>query len=126
MTLVDTSVWVRALMGKPEYQTKLDSLLARRTAGGHELVHGELLAGDTGGRVHLLRDYRELLWAPRLPHDRVAAWARQHKLCGRGVGWIDLHLLASAQEQHWPLWTADERLAELAHELRLAYASGNT
>ncbi|TAN21467.1 MAG: PIN domain-containing protein [Acidobacteria bacterium] len=126
MTLVDTSVWVRALMGKLEYQAKLDGLLARRIAGGHELVHGELLAGDTGGRARLLRDYRELPWAPRLPHEQVAAWARRHQLCGRGVGWIDLHLLAAAQQQNWPLWTADERLADLAQELRLAYAPGNT
>ncbi|MGH9475293.1 MAG: PIN domain-containing protein [Terriglobales bacterium] len=121
MILADTSVWVRGLMGREGVRSTLDALLRDHAIGGHELVDGELLAGDTGGRERMLRDYRLLPWAHRLDHDRIATWARQRRLCGCGVGWIDLHLLAAAEAAGWLLWTADERLAALARELHRAW-----
>jgi predicted nucleic acid-binding protein len=53
MVLVDTSVWIRFLAGREPYATELDSLPERDEVAGHDLVFGELLIGDTGGRRKL-------------------------------------------------------------------------
>ena len=44
-----------------------------------------------------------------------------HKLYGKGIGWIDVHLLVSARLSHALLWSLDTRLMEAARELRVAY-----
>src|SRR5688572_13738441 len=95
MVLVDTSIWIRFLAGKQPYSRQLDRLLERDEVCGHELVFGELLIGDRGGRSELLTAYSQMHQAASIPHDEVVAFVRARRLHGRGVGWIDIHLLAS-------------------------------
>ena len=121
MVLVDTSVWIRALGGRAPFATELQRLLDREEAAGHDLVYGELLIGDRGGRSKLLAAYEQMHQARAVPHRDVVAFVRHRKLHGRGVGWIDIHLLASAIAGRFQLWTADPRLATLARELGAAY-----
>ena len=121
MILVDTSVWVRGLRGAQAYQPYLDQLLASRAVGAHALIHGELLAGDSGGRRDLLAAMELLPWASTLNHEEAVTFARAHKLPGRGLAWIDMHLLASAAQQGWRLWSADERLATAANEMGIGW-----
>jgi hypothetical protein len=103
------------------FQKPLDELLAAGLVGAHELVHGELLAGDSGGRRRLL-DFLELLpWAPTLPHLEAASFAREHQLSGRGLAWIDLHLLTSTCRQAWRIWSADQYLAAAAAEMGIGW-----
>ncbi len=71
----------------------------------------------------LLNSYGLISRVPDIAHAEVTAFVRTHKLHGRGIGWIDAHLLASAVVADTPLWTADERLARLAGELGIAYRS---
>ena len=59
--------------------------------------------------------------APVVPHSDIVAFVRDRRLHGRGVGWVDAHLLASALVGRLQLWTADTRLATLAEELGIAY-----
>ena len=54
-------------------------------------------------------------------HGDVVEFVRERRLHGRGVGWIDAHLLASALVGRLKLWTTDPRLATLAKELEIAY-----
>jgi predicted nucleic acid-binding protein len=105
------------------YAAELDRLLERDEAAGHDLVYGELLMGDSGGRTRLLKSYDLIHRVPAVGHADVATFVRSRKLHGRGVGWIDAHLLASALVADASLWTADERLAKLASELGIAYRS---
>jgi len=42
-------------------------------------------------------------------------------LHGRGIGWIDVHLLASTLVGGLRLWTADPALETLADECGVAY-----
>lgn len=56
-----------------------------------------------------------------MPHAEVVELVRRRRLEGRGVGWIDVHLLASALVEHAALWTADDRLAILAEEAGIAW-----
>jgi predicted nucleic acid-binding protein len=122
MVLVDTSVWIRFLSNHAPYAAELDGLLGRGDVSGHDFVFGELLIGDKGGRAQLLADYALMRHAPFVPHREIVEFARRRRLHGRGIGWIDTHLLASALVSHMELWTADPRLASVATELGVNYA----
>jgi predicted nucleic acid-binding protein len=119
--LVDTSVWIRFLANRGPYAGELDALLGRDEVRGHEFVYGELLIGDPSGRKALLPRYELIDSAQMVPHQEVAAFVRARKLHGRGIGWIDAHLLASALVSDLTLWTADAALEAVARELRIAY-----
>lgn len=119
--LVDTSVWIKFIANRLEAAETLASLLANEEVAGHPFVYGELLVGDPGGRLPLLRDYPFMTEASILGHDEVVEFVRLRRLHGRGVGWIDVHLLASALVNKMPLWTTDPRLRVLAEELSVAY-----
>lgn len=122
IVLVDTSVWIRFLANRAPYASEMDQLLTRDEVSGHDFVYGELLIGDTGGgRKQLLANYEQMHQAPMVAHDDVVALVRERRLFGRGVGWIDAHLLASALVGRLKLWTTDRRLATLAKELGAAY-----
>ena len=121
IVLVDTSVWIRFLSNRAPYAAGLDSLLSRDEVSAHDFVYGELLIGDKGGRRQLLTDYEQMHRAPVVPHSDVVAFVRDRRLHGRGIGWIDAHLLASALVGRLQLWTTDPRLTPLAKELGVAY-----
>jgi predicted nucleic acid-binding protein len=121
MVLADTSVWIRFLANRAPYASELDRLLGRDDVAGHEFVYGELLSGDRGGRGKLLAAYERIPQARVVPHREVVAFVRDRALNGRGVGWIDIHLLASALVERLQLWTADVQLAAVAKELGVAH-----
>jgi predicted nucleic acid-binding protein len=121
IVLVDTSVWIRFLANRAPYAAILDALLSRDEVSGHGYVYGELLIGDKGGRTQLLVDYEHMHQAPVVPHADVVEFVRERRLHGRGIGWIDAHLLASALVGHLKLWTTDPRLMTIAKELGIAY-----
>src|ERR1700677_1704752 len=116
MVLIDTSVWIRFLMGREPFVREIKRLLAVGEAAAHDLVYGELLIGDFGGRKKLLDDYDKLFQAAIIPHRDVVAFVEMRKLHGRGIGWIDVHILASALESLFKLWTADLLLRLVADE----------
>lgn len=121
MVLADTSVWVRFLAGRQPYLAELGRLLSLREVAGHNLVYGELLIGDSGGRKKALADFQLLHRARTLDHAEVVDVVRRYQLHGRGAGWIDIHLLASAVAEHFSFWTADLRLSALADEFGIAH-----
>ena len=121
IVLVDTSVWIRFLSNREPYAAGLDSLLSRDEVSGHDFVYGELLIGNKGGRKALLADYEYLHHAPIVPHGDVVGFVRARRLHGRGVGWIDAHLLASALVGRLKLWTIDPALAALARQMGISY-----
>lgn len=121
MVLVDTSVWVRFLANRRPHAAELDSLLDREEAASHHLIYGELLIGDPGGRGKMLESYRLMHRISDVSHEEVVEFVRANKLHGRGIGWIDAHLLASCLVARVPLWTADDRLVKLASELGISY-----
>ena len=121
MVLVDTSVWIRFLANKAPYADGLDDLLDRGEVSGHDLVYGELLIGDKGGRATLLTAYSLMHQVAVVPHREVVTFVNARRLHGRGIGWIDVHLLASALVGEVKLWTADPRLATVARELGINF-----
>lgn len=125
MVLVDTSVWMRALSNRHPFVEELDRLLDRDEVAGHDLVYGELLMGDRGGRNKLLANYIRFAQAATLAHQDIIAFVEGRRLHGRGVGWIDIHLLASAIVSGLKLWTADPRLSAMAEEFGVTYRVSN-
>jgi hypothetical protein len=121
MVLVDTSVWIRFLRNRYPYAAELDRLLDEEEAAGHDLIYGELLIGDISGRGALLESYRLMHRIADVRHEEVVEFIRGNKLYGRGIGWIDAHLLASCLVADILLWTADDRLANVADELGFSY-----
>ena len=119
--LVDTSVWVRFLEGTEPWASELDRLLAEEGVLGHDFVHGELLVGDVGGRKKLLSSYSLLPRCPSIPHADVVGFVSHRRVHGRGIGWIDAHLIASAIVGGALLWTADGALSKLARSLDVAH-----
>ena len=125
MVLVDTSVWIRFLTNRDPHAAKLDGLLGEDEVAGHDLVFGELLMGDRGDRRALLDAYAQMHRAASVSHEEVVAFVQAQRLFGRGVGWIDVHLLASAIIGQYQLWTADSKLGALADELGVAFRPPN-
>lgn len=108
MILVDTSVWVDHLRRRND---QLASLLEGGEVVTHPFVIGELALGNLGRRDEILGLLSRLPAAPVAEHDEVMGIVRRHGLANSGVGWIDVHLLASARLARARLWTFDRRLA---------------
>jgi predicted nucleic acid-binding protein len=121
VVLVDTSIWIRFLAGTEPYGSNLDRLLSDDEVLGHDFVYGELLIGDRGGRAKLLTLYKAMGQAASVADAEVVEFVRHRKINGRGIGWIDAHLLASAIVAHSTLWTADRPLAVVAQDIGVAY-----
>ena len=82
MVLVDTSVWIRFLANRAPYAAE-DRLLSPDQVVGHELVYGELLIGERGGRSTLLSDYDRIHQAGRVLHSDVVLFVRDRGLRAR-------------------------------------------
>jgi len=123
MVLVDSSIWIRFLADRAPVADRLQRLLNRDEVMAHDVVEGELLIGDRGGRPRLLANYAMLTRVPSVSHQDVIELVRARRLHGRGIGWLDANLLASALVAKVPLWTADSDLASAAAELGIAYSS---
>ena len=116
MVLADTSVWI-------EHFRHREPALADRLSEGlvlmHPFVAGELACGNLKHRAAILSDL-EALPASRLASNaEVLQLIEDRRLWGRGLGWINAHLLASALLSNCGLWTLDTRLAKTARELGL-------
>ena len=84
---------------------------------------GELACGNLRNRT-ILAHLQLLLHASVATHHEAPALIEQHKLMGRGVGFVDVHLLASAKLSKATLWTREKRLAVIADEFQLTAAEG--
>lgn len=120
MILVDTSIWIDHLRrGDPSLVTALE--LGRVLI--HPFVVGELACGTLNRRAEILTLLRELPPAPVATDDEALEFIERRGLMGRGIGYVDVHLLASvALAGDARLWTRDKWLAAVASELALAVA----
>jgi predicted nucleic acid-binding protein len=117
MILVDTSIWIDHSHRRHE---PLAAWLTEGLVLGHPFIQGELAAGQMPRRAEVLALFTRLPAAPVVPHGEVLQFVDRHRLMGQGLGWIDLHLLASALVSHATLATRDGRLARVAQALGVA------
>jgi len=118
MVLVDTSVWVAHLR---EGHRGLEALLHDGLVACHPFIIGELACGNLKHRAEILSLLQTLPMAIQAEHEDVMAFIERYRLMGKGLGYIDVHMLASAALTNMPLWTLDKRLHDTALTLKKAY-----
>ena len=118
MVLVDTSVWVAHLR---EGNIGLSSLLDEGLVMCHSFIIGELACGNLRNRREILSLLHALPMATHAEHEEVMQFIEDHRLMGKGLGYIDMHLLASALLTKISLWTLDKRLSEISSTLKLRH-----
>jgi predicted nucleic acid-binding protein len=118
MILIDTSVWVDHLRAGDK---RLATLLNSGMVLAHPFVVGELALENLRQREVILTAMSDLPRASVATDAEVLDFIHRYALFGRGVGYIDVHLLAAVQlTADAALWTSDKRLHGVAVELGLA------
>lgn len=118
MILVDTSVWVDHLSrGVPA----MASLLDGETVLMHPFVIGELACGDIRSRREVLQLLSTLPAAPVATEGEALAMIERHKMMGRGLGYIDVHLLTSVVLCGCRIWSRDKQLVAAATDLKVRF-----
>jgi predicted nucleic acid-binding protein len=120
MVLVDTSIWVSHLRAGED---RLATLLEEGIVCCHPFVIGELACGNLKNRSEILSLLQALPSAEVADHEEILAFIDSHTLMGKGLAYVDVHLLGSAVLSGVSLWTADRRLAESATALGVCHQS---
>jgi len=118
MVLVDTSIWVTHLR---QGSRQLEKLLMDAEVMCHPFIIGELACGNLENRNEIISLLQSLPMALTIEFDEFIFFIDSNHLMGKGIGFVDVHLLASAQLTGIPLWTADKRLKSAADHLELTF-----
>jgi predicted nucleic acid-binding protein len=118
MVIVDTSVWISHLR---DGNHSLETLLNDGRVLCHPFVLGELACGNLKDRKIILSLLELLPLCVSAEHEEVMALIEKKRLMGKGLGYIDMSLLASAILTGVPLWTLDKKLAHASAELGIEY-----
>lgn len=116
MILVDTSIWIEHLRSG---NSRLRALLADDQVLTHAFVVGEIACGTLRNRSKILEHLNALPSARSATDDDVLTLVEERTLWGKGIGWVDAHLLASALLTRCRLWTFDRALDRVAGALGL-------
>jgi predicted nucleic acid-binding protein len=118
MILVDSSVWIAHLRVTDE---RLAALLQEGEVLGHPFIVGELALGNLQPRDTVLGHLLQLPQATLVANEEVLDLINRWPLFGRGIGYVDAHLVAAVRLTLGArLWTHDRRLQEVAGEMGLA------
>ena len=119
MILVDTPIWINHWRSEAPH---LLDLLDGEQVLMHPMVVGDLACGNLRDRIQALEFLSDLPKVTIAFAEEVLVFIEQHQLMGRGIGYVDVNLLAStALHESARLWTVDRRLRDAAVELGLAY-----
>jgi predicted nucleic acid-binding protein len=118
MVLADTSVWISHLR---ENNNNLEFLLNEGIVVCHPFIIDELASGNLKNRQEILSLLRELPEVEMAEHDEILQFIEKNNLMGKGLGLIDIHLLASAVLTSIPLWTNDKKLKQISAEMKVDY-----
>lgn len=118
MVLVDTSIWINHFRKSDRH---LRELLMDGAVACHRFVVCELACGNFSNRQEILSLLQALPLAPEVEFSEYLYFIEQNQLFGKGIGFVDIHMLASAQLSRIPLWTADNRLKAASAGLNLHY-----
>ena len=118
MILVDTSIWVTHLR---QGSRQLEKLLMDAEVMCHPFIIGELACGNLKNRNEIISLLQSLPMASPIESDEFLFFIERNHLMGKGVGFVDVHLLASAQLTGVPLWTTDKWIKSAADQLALTF-----
>ena len=118
MVLVDTSVWVSHLR---DGNAELANLLNDGRVLCHPLIVGELACGNLKNRAVILSFLQLLPMSIEAEHDEVLSFIENNRLMGKGMGYVDVHLITSAVLTGVSVWTLDKKLSQTADSLYIKY-----
>ena len=118
MVLVDTSVWINHLKTG---DARLKKLLTEGLVFVHPFIIGEIACGFLKNRSEIISLLQTLPQARIADESEFLVFIEKNSLMARGIGFVDVHLLASAKLSSCRLWTYDKRLLEIAQEMGLKY-----
>ena len=122
MILADTSVWVDHLRGA---LPRLAQLVKDGEILMHPMIIGELACGNLADRKKRLRDWWRFPMILEAPHRDVLSTIESKKIMGRGIGFIDAHLLCAVlNSEDTLLWTRDNSFHKVAEDLGIAFSDG--
>ena len=114
MVLVDTSVWISHLRDSNSF---LEELLNKGIVLCHPFIVGELACGNIKNRNEILSLLKSLPMVSVVEHDEVLTFIEDRKLARKGLGYVDVHLLASAILSDSAIWSLDKKLSEIAIDI---------
>ncbi len=118
MILVDTSVWINYLRDDDEH---LKMLLLDGEVMCHTHIIGELACGNISNRKEIFSLLQALPQIPQVEFDEYLYFVEQNQLYGKGIGFVDIHLLDAAKLAQVKLWTVDKRLNIAAGKFGINY-----
>jgi predicted nucleic acid-binding protein len=118
MVLVDTSVWVSHLRAG---NAELANLLNDGRVLCHPLIVGELACGNLKDRAVILSFLQLLPMGIEAEHEEVLAFIENNRLMGKGLGYVDVHLITSCLLTGVSVWTLDKKMAQAADNLNINY-----
>lgn len=118
MILVDTSIWISHFR---DGKSSLPLLLEEGRVLSHPFITGELACGNLRDRNKILSLMKALPQVTKASHSEVLKLIELYQLMGIGLGYIDIHLLASTFLSSVKLWTRDRRLKETAQNLGISF-----
>jgi hypothetical protein len=118
MVIVDTSVWVSHFR---EGNTELANLLNNGKVVCHPFVVGELACGNLKNRNQILSLLQSLPMGINADHEEVLEFIERNQLMGKGLGYVDIHLIASAMLTGMSIWTHDKKLKQVANALDISH-----
>lgn len=86
----------------------------------HPFIIGELACGNLNNRKEILALLEALPKTTFAAHEEVLFFIEQHQMMGKGLGYIDMHLLASTRLSEVFLWTLDNHLKSASDDLNLS------
>jgi predicted nucleic acid-binding protein len=118
MLLVDTSVWIDHFRYG---NSDLELLLEDGRVMCHPFIIGELACGNLKNRSEIISLIQTLPCVMRAEHKEVMPFIENHRLMGKGLGYVDMNLLASAILTGVPLWTLDKKLTAESTRLGICF-----
>lgn len=119
MVLVDTSVWVSHLR---HGNSVLQKLLHEGSVAIHPFIIGELACGNIRNWAEIISLMQSLSMLDVVQHEELLLFIEHNKMMGKGLGLVDVHLIAAAMLAHIPLWTMDKKLKQACSRLGVDFS----
>ena len=119
MIIADTSVWIYHLR---KGSLLLEKLLYHESILIHPFIIGELACGNMKNRHEILHLLSKLPVCKTALNHEILDFIEHKRLMGQGIGYVDIHLLASASlTDSARLWTLDKILHNTAEKMNLHF-----
>lgn len=119
MVLVDTSVWISHLRYS---NSSLQKLLEGNKVASHRFIVGELACGNISNRAEIISLMQSLPTVDVVEHEELLLFIEHNRLMGKGLGFVDVHLLAASMLAGVRLWTQDKKLKQACSSLDIEFS----